>query len=95
MTREKIREQIAKNKYYAYCKAKNWLLDKWEDEPEVVKDQYRIQADSILSIKGLAILSDDQSLPTPLNILYPDILITARESGQQDMLKAGFRRIEL
>lgn len=51
---------------------------------------YRV-ADRILSIEGLAILADNQNLP---DARYPNSEIDSYiGEGQQDMLKANFRKI--
>ena len=47
--------------------------------------------DDILSIKGLAIVADDQSLPSVRNAVnksYNDYML-----GQEDMLKANFVKV--
>ena len=51
------------------------------------------EADEILAIPGILIATDDQSLPSfrnAVNKSYNDYML-----GQEDMLKARFRKVEL
>jgi len=51
-------------------------------------------ADQILSIKGLAILADDQTLPDALYNGYDEgNLRYTEEAVKQDMLKANFKKV--
>jgi hypothetical protein len=85
-TEKRVREQIAKtlNEFRWECQSdrgKNATI-----EFLVVFNQAWIN--QILSIPGLAIRSDDQSLPNTI-----DILNQSPEEIHRDMLKAGFRKV--
>ena len=76
------------------------LLYLWDDRPSKDETHYN-EADEILAyIKagGYVKLADNQELPNPFMDMHlwrdysPDM---AYEKGQQDMLKAGFRKVEL
>ena len=65
------------------------------------KLMYLSQAKELLSIKGIAILSDDQSLPNADRLKvelkkqwgYHTARTMAYERSQQDILKAGFVKV--
>ena len=57
-----IREQVAIRLYAVFCRAKHWEIT-WDDEPQVVKDEYLEQADQILSIPGIRVEAENQELP--------------------------------
>ena len=67
----------------------------WHELIEDARNKYLKKADQILSIKGIAILSDDQSLPEyPLTDSENSVFYSGTcKKAQKDMLKAGFVKV--
>ena len=94
----KVREQIAKMLFDDFIK--DYPIDgigSWETISEKRKEKHLIHADSILEIKGIAILADSQTLPD-----YPASNLQDYDADEVDnkclttqikMLGANFKKV--
>ena len=85
---KRVREEIAKK----LCNE----LDReyWYKSDKISKETYRKNADSILEIKGIGIISDNQKLPEPI-FSYPlkEASRAYYDVGQDRMVQANFKRL--
>ena len=83
----RVREEIGKY----FCEL---LGFKWEWIGETDKERHREQADSILEIKGVAILADDQTPPKEnFPYILKDTSLAYWDRGQLDTINAGFKKV--
>jgi hypothetical protein len=83
-----VREKIAYKLWLLGCPDTELTKQGWT---EIWNRPYWLeQADQILSISGIVILDEDQSLPDVTRKNISEL----GQIAQQDMLKAGFRRIK-
>jgi hypothetical protein len=91
----RVREEIAKKFYQVHRgivnteKARNLF----SREDELNQAFYLLLADSILEIKGIAILADSQTygeVPHLINLSHP---YSAYTQAQSDMLKSNFKKV--
>ena len=86
--REKLRDQIAE------------LLPKWVElweSSHMSTDALKVNfADAILALPNLRVQAEDQSLPIYYQGEIPPsrVILVTREKTQQDMLDAGFVKVE-
>lgn len=66
--KDKVREEIAKLEYCKYGEIMGCLTDKWEDEPDNVKERYLGLADEILVIPELAVVDREVEMPSNYNL---------------------------
>ena len=64
----------------------------WNDLTREEKEEWYYDADLLLSIKGLAILADDKTIPDPDPHSYEGEF-EARCAAQEAMEKAGFKKV--
>jgi hypothetical protein len=77
---ERVREQIARQ----ICSQQGWEWGR-----KYLTNLCYDRADEILSLEGIAVLDDDQSLPST----SPYRWMVAYILGQQDMLKTRFKKV--
>jgi hypothetical protein len=66
----------------------------WEGIHETWREKYRKIADSILTIKGIAVLADEQKLPPALYSNKENVQSSfVEEAVKQDMLSANFKKV--
>ena len=82
---QRIREEIA----LFLSELPDW---EWNDLTREEKEEWYYDADLLLSIKGLAILAGDQSLPRNRYGDYHEHRGVYAEA-QRDMERAGFRKV--
>ncbi len=63
---DRVKEEIAKYQRGLHCKAKGWTVGDWDDLPAIILVKYYDEADQILSIKGILIEADDQTIQVSL-----------------------------
>ena len=85
---ERKREEIAKMIWYW-----NHTVISWEMAWDWGKDAHRERADQILSLDGIEIRADDQSLPDNLAWHKEDREFEAYCAGHNDMLGVGFVKV--
>jgi hypothetical protein len=78
---ERIREKIAHRLEYRYA------------HYGCTHEEFLNQADQFLSIDGIDIKSDDQSLPRNPNVLGDPSQFMGYSNAQDDMVKAGFIKV--
>jgi len=66
----------------------------WYKSDKISKETYRKNADSILEIKGIAILADDQTPPKEnFPYILKDTSLAYWDRGQLDTINAGFKKV--
>ena len=97
---KRVREEVAKWVFLPLCGVPDEIDIEWDFCGENMQQNCRYIAGQILSLNGIEIKSDDQSLPeTPQfpNCQLANVccipLISKYQLAQQDMLKAGFIKV--
>ena len=96
---KKVREKIARELHFLDWDKEVGMAYRhgdsgdWDEQDDYLHSHYFELADQILSIEGLAILDDDQSLPEVHYIAGDRLYAESEIKGMGKLLLANFRKV--